>query len=132
MIKILLVGSGGFIGSALRYLIGSGVQRWFSEHRMPYGTMAVNILGCLVIGFLGGLTESRAWFTQEIRLFFFLGILGGFTTFSSFGYETVNLVRSGLGLHGFSNIVLHIVLGLGAVWTGLTLAGLTSPSATAR
>ena len=126
MIKILLV------GSALRYLIGSGVQGWFSEHRMPYGTMVVNIMGCLVIGFLGGLSESRAWLAQEVRLFCFLGILGGFTTFSSFGYETVTLVRNGLGMHGFFNIILQILLGLGAVWGGLKLAHTTFPAVTSR
>ena len=122
MIKVLLVGSGGFIGSTLRYLIGTGVQGFFEKHRMPYGTMVVNILGCLIIGFLGGVSENRAWWTHEIRLFLFLGILGGFTTFSSFGYETVNLIRTNGGMHGFLNIAIHIILGLGAVWVGLKLS----------
>jgi len=124
VINVLLVGSGGFIGSALRYLIGSGIQNFFIRHRMPYGTIFVNILGCLIIGFIGGISDGKDWMGQKQRLFFFLGILGGFTTFSSFGYDTVNLFRSDAGVLGFTNVIAHIILGLGAVWAGLQLSRL--------
>ena len=95
MIKILIVGIGGFIGSVFRYLLGSWVSRLLSDPEFPYGTFAANILGCLIIGFLGGIFSLRQGFTPETRLFLFVGILGGFTTFSSFGYETFLLLNNG-------------------------------------
>lgn len=91
---------------------------------LPYGTLAVNVLGCLIIGFLGELTESRNLFSPELRMFVFIGLLGGFTTFSTFGYETMKLMQSGEALYSFSNIFFQVVLGLAAVWLGIILAKL--------
>ena len=92
MSKILLVGFGGFVGAVLRYGISGWVQRWTGSVNFPYGTLAVNLLGCLVIGLLAGLAEDRGLFTPEARLFLFIGVLGAFTTFSTFGIETLNLL----------------------------------------
>lgn len=118
MLNILLVGSGGFIGATLRYLIGRGVHHVFAGIEFPYGTLCANVLGCLLIGFLGGLGESRGIFTPEIRLFLFLGLLGGLTTFSSFGYETFHLTRGLDYTLALANIFLQLGLGFGAVYFG--------------
>ena len=93
MIGILLVGVGSFVGGVLRYGLSTWVHRALDNPWFPYETLAVNGSGCLVIGFLAGLAESRAAITPEARLFLFVGILGGFTTFSSFALETFSLAR---------------------------------------
>jgi len=119
--KILLVGIGGALGSILRYLATNGVQQLF-RGAFPFGTMAVNILGCLVIGFLSQLSDMRSVFTPESRAFVFVGVLGGFTTFSSFGNESVNLLRAGTTGQALANVTVQIAVGLAAVGTGRLLA----------
>ncbi|MEW6086304.1 MAG: fluoride efflux transporter CrcB [Chloroflexota bacterium] len=121
MNNVILVGIGGFIGSAMRYLVGGYVQQ-SSKGIFPYGTLAVNVIGCFVIGFLSQLAENRGAFSSEARAFVFIGILGGFTTFSSFGNETLNLARDGEMLNAFANIGLNVLLGLLAVWLGRTIS----------
>ncbi|MBW2011953.1 MAG: CrcB family protein, partial [Deltaproteobacteria bacterium] len=86
------------------------------------GTLTVNVMGCFFIGFGGGLMESRQLFTPEARLFVFTGLLGGFTTFSTFGYESFNLARDGQMIGVLLNIGLHLLLGLAAVWAGNLLS----------
>ena len=88
----------------------------------PLGTLTVNSLGCFVIGLLGGWAEWHELFTPPIRLFFFVGILGSFTTFSTFGFETVFLMKDAHFLAALGNVGLHLALGLGAVWMGYSLA----------
>jgi CrcB protein len=122
MVRLLLVGAGGFIGSALRYLLSGFVQQTSKSVGFPYGTLAVNIIGCFVIGFLARLAETHGLFNTESRAFVFVGVLGGFTTFSTFGNETFNLWRDGENLLAFANIAGHLALGLGAVWVGRILA----------
>lgn len=116
-----LVGAGGLVGSVLRYAL-SGVVHRLLPATFPYGTLAVNVTGCLAIGLLGGLASSRQVIGPGLRVFLFLGLLGGFTTFSTFGYETMTLVRSAEQLRAAANVALHLVLGLGAVWAGLLLS----------
>ncbi|MSP39320.1 MAG: fluoride efflux transporter CrcB [Deltaproteobacteria bacterium] len=118
MKAILLVGTGGFLGSVLRYLCAAWVFRIFDKPWFPVGTLAVNLLGCLVIGLLGGLAEQRRLFDQEVRLFVFVGILGGFTTFSAFAYETSILLRDTRPLAAWLNVGLQVFLGLFMVWLG--------------
>lgn len=118
MLIILLVGIGGFIGAVLRYLITNWTQDTINALSLPYGTLTVNILGCLLIGLLAGLSESRNLFGTETRGLILVGVLGGFTTFSAFGYETIQLLRDGESLAAFSNVGLHLCLGLTAVWIG--------------
>lgn len=120
--NILLVGLGGFIGSIARYLMAGGVNRYWLLAQFPFGTLVVNVIGCLVIGFLGGLAISKASFTESYRLFLFTGILGGFTTFSAFGLETFYLLRSAQWVMAFLNIMAQLVLGLGATALGYWLS----------
>ena len=120
--KLFLAGIGGFIGSSLRYAVGGYVQQISRSADFPYGTLAVNLIGCFIIGFLSQLAESRGVFTAESRTFIFIGILGGFTTFSAFGNETMNLWRDGQSTLAMANIAAHVVLGLGAVWISRALA----------
>ncbi|MDO9300448.1 MAG: fluoride efflux transporter CrcB [Anaerolineales bacterium] len=122
MINILLVGFGGFVGSILRYLVSGYVQQSTKSIDFPYGTLAVNVIGCFIIGFLAQLAEERGMFTSESRLFVFVGILGGFTTFSSFGNETLNLARDSQTLNALANIGANVFFGLFAVWLGRTVS----------
>jgi len=120
--KLFLAGIGGFIGSSLRYAVTGYVQTWSRSIDFPYGTLAVNLIGCFLIGFLSQLAESRGILTAESRTFIFIGILGGFTTFSAFGNETMNLWREGENLLAMANIAAHLLLGLGAVWASRAFA----------
>jgi CrcB protein len=124
VIAIVWVGLGGFLGSVLRYVLGGWVHRGLNNPWFPWGTFVVNATGCLVIGFLAGLAETRQAFNPEARLFIFIGVLGGFTTFSTFAYETSAFFDDGQILAAFLNIGLEVILGLAAVWLGGTLSRL--------
>ncbi len=124
MMKVVFVGLGGFLGSVARYLVSGWVYRLFGKPGFPYGTLAVNVLGCLLIGFLSGVAESRQMFSPEARLFVFLGFLGGFTTFSTFGYEVFIFSHDGQIFASLTNVFLHLILGVGAVWVGYLLSRL--------
>jgi CrcB protein len=121
-LTVLFVGIGGFLGSIFRYLLGGYVQQASKSVDFPYGTLAVNLLGCFVIGFLAQLAEARGVFTSQTRALVFVGVLGGFTTFSSFGNETINLVRDGQILSALGNVGANVILGLLMVWLGRTVA----------
>jgi len=120
--KLILAGIGGAVGSILRYSVSGIVQDFSKSITFPYGTLAVNLIGCLAIGFLSQLAESRGYFTAESRTLVFVGVLGGFTTFSAFGNETMNLWREGESVLAALNIVAHLVLCLAAVWLGRSVA----------
>ena len=120
--KLLLAGIGGFIGSALRYAVAGLVQNRSDSIRFPFGTLAVNLLGCAAIGFLSQLAESRGVFTAEARVLIFIGVLGGFTTFSAFGNETMNLWRDGENTVACVNVAANVVLCLGAIWFSRAIA----------
>jgi CrcB protein len=122
LLLILLVGVGGFVGAVMRYAVINWVQYALHTSTLPYGTLTVNVIGCLVIGLLGGLSESRNLLTAETRALLLIGVLGGFTTYSTFGYETVQLLRDGESLTAFSNIGLQVCLGLVAVWIGYSVS----------
>ena len=117
MAKLLLVGAGGFLGSIARALLSNFVQQT-SDSAFPLGTLAVNVIGCFVIGALSQAGETREIFTAETRAFIFVGVLGGFTTYSSFGNETINLWRGSMGWLAFVNVAAQLLLGLGAVLVG--------------
>nr|NJM01802.1 fluoride efflux transporter CrcB [Desulfobacula sp.] len=121
MIKILMAGLGGFAGSICRYGVSSLSQRIFHDPFFPYGTLTVNVMGCLLIGFLSGLAEARQVFSPEVRVLLLVGFLGGFTTFSTFGYEIFTAVRDGQFFSALANLLLHMVLGFGSVWLGFSL-----------
>ncbi len=120
--KILWVGLGGFLGSIGRYLLGEYVQYLVKGTGFPYGTLTVNLIGCLGIGFLSQWVGTRGFLSPEIRLFVFMGLLGGFTTFSTFSYETMRLWQAGDSTAALANVAVHVVLGLGAAWLGHALA----------
>ncbi len=122
MTQLLLVGTGGFIGSVLRFAAGGLVHRLLPATVFPLGTLAVNVIGCFLIGYGNGLADTRQMFSPQARLFLFIGLLGGFTTFSTFGYETIVLARDSEGIRAMINIGFHIVLGLAAVWLGYSLS----------
>ena len=121
MLKLFLAGIGGFVGSILRYSVSGFVQDFSRSIDFPYGTLAVNLLGCLAIGFLSQLAESRGYFSAESRTLVFVGVLGGFTTFSAFSNETINLWREGETLLASINVAAHLVVCLGAVWVSRAL-----------
>jgi CrcB protein len=108
------------IGAIMRYLIGGQTQETFRSVTFPFGTLVVNALGCLVIGVLSYFVEGRGALTPETRMLLMTGLLGAFTTFSSFSLETVNLITSGQLPAALANIAANNVLGLAAVWIGRT------------
>ena len=115
---LLLVGVGGFVGSVARYLLGAWVHATLPRLAFPVGTLAVNALGCFVIGILAALFEAKQLASPGVRLFVMVGLLGGFTTFSSFAAETLALANDTLFAKALLNIAAQVLLGLAAVWLG--------------
>src|SRR6185503_13238615 len=116
MKEILLVAVGGALGSAARYSMSGFILHHTLQHKFPYGTFAVNVIGCLLAGVLVGLAEKHDLISMEGRIFLLTGILGGFTTFSAFGVETIHLLRRGDFLVASSYVVFSVVCGLAALW----------------
>ncbi|MDX1663812.1 MAG: fluoride efflux transporter CrcB [Candidatus Promineifilaceae bacterium] len=116
-----MVGLGGFIGAILRFLVGSVAQQ-AAGGPFPWGTLTVNAVGSLLLGLLAGLVESRGLFSPEMRLLLMTGILGAFTTFSTFSYETIFLWSQERPALALLNVVAQLVLGLGAAWVGYVVA----------
>ncbi len=119
---VILVGAGGFLGSVARYLGGLWIRSMLGDSWIPFGTLTVNVVGCLLIGLIAGLAGSRQFLGEGTRALIFIGLLGGFTTFSAFGYETVVMVRDGHMLAAAANVGLQISLGLTAVWIGFAVS----------
>jgi CrcB protein len=121
-IRLLSIGAGGFAGAVLRYLVSSWVQDRSGSIAIPYGTAAVNLSGCFIIGILTFLVETRSYFSVETRAFVLIGLLGSFTTFSTFGSETLMLIRSGrmdmAALYSGGQVVVGVMM----VWLGRLLA----------
>lgn len=122
MRQIVIVGLGGFAGSILRYLLSGWVQRLADTPLFPYGTLSVNVLGCLAIGLLGGWADNAGLLSPAGRLFLLIGVLGGFTTFSTFGYETMAMLRDKAMVGAFLYVGLHLLLGFAAVALGYGLS----------
>lgn len=122
MIKLLLVGLGGFAGAVGRYLVSGLAHKVFNTETYPVGTITVNIIGCLLLGFLAGLVQTREFLSTEIRLCVMIGLLGSFTTYSTFSYETVMLLRDGQYIAAVVNVIGHIIVGLLAVAGGYAVA----------
>lgn len=116
MKAILLVGLGGALGSIARYGLSSvaHVPHW----RLPVGVITVNVIGCLIAGVLAGLIVRHELISADLRVFLFVGLLGGFTTFSAFGIETLALLRKGDFGIAASYVLLSVALSLAAVWLG--------------
>lgn len=121
MFRILIVGVGGFIGASLRYIISGLSIRVFGDS-FPYGTLLVNILGGLLIGFIMEASVSLWPVSPNIRIFLTTGLLGGLTTFSTFSYETISMLSDGSYLMGGINAGLNLFLSLFCAWLGKFLA----------
>ncbi len=124
--QALIVATGGGIGSLLRYAVAGAVLHHTTDWRFPMGTFVVNIIGCLVIGVLGGLVVKHHLFSNEVRLFLFTGLVGGFTTFSAFGLETFYLLRRDELLIAGGYVVASVLLGLLLVWVGFSMVAVRS------
>ncbi|MDR4494442.1 MAG: fluoride efflux transporter CrcB [Nitrospirales bacterium] len=116
--QLLWVGLGGFLGSIGRFVMTGMLNRFSPALGFPIGTLTVNIIGCLLIGLLHGLAETRSLLGPDTRIFLFIGVLGGFTTYSTFGFESLALLKDGAILKASVNILLHVFIGLAAVWIG--------------
>lgn len=117
MFRILIAGAGGFIGASLRYIISELSIKVFGDS-FPYGTLFVNILGGLLIGFIMEASASLWSIPSNVRMFLTTGILGGLTTFSTFSYETISMLSNGHYLMGGLNAGLNLFLSLFCVWLG--------------
>ena len=122
MLQVLLVGLGGFMGAVLRYVVGGIVQSFVKDGVFPAGTLIVNLLGCFIIGLLAQFAETRDWLTPQSGSFIFVGLLGAFTTFSTFSNDSMNFFRQGDSLSGVFYVGVHVLLGLAFVWGGRSLA----------
>lgn len=121
MKQILLVASGGAIGSIFRYLLSGWVLHHAAGWRFPLATFTINLAGCFIVGILGALVVKHSFFPADIRLFLFTGIAGGFTTFSAFGLETFYLLRQGEVLIAGSYVLSSVVAGLLVLWLGFSM-----------
>ncbi len=116
--NVALVFLGGGIGAVARYALQGLVYRFLTA-TFPYGTLAVNIVGSFLIGFLMSFFEERFLVAPALRIFLTIGVLGGFTTFSSFSYETVMLLRTGSYALGLANVLASVGICLGATLIGM-------------
>ena len=116
--QFIVVGFGGFFGAGLRFALGTWIHRMLPATVFPYGTIVVNILGCLLIGFLAAWRQPLE---PGLRLLLMVGLLGGFTTFSAFALETLSLSHQDQHLLAFGNVAASLVLGLGAAWAGFEM-----------
>lgn len=121
--QVIAVFAGGGIGATARYWLSGAVYKYLGAD-FPYGTLLVNVLGCFLIGFLMSVFEERFIIQPNLRLFLTIGILGGFTTFSTFSFETIALLREGAYLRGSANVIYSIFNGLGATWLGSVIGKL--------
>jgi fluoride exporter len=121
-VRLLIIGLGGFMGTILRYVMGGLVQSGAGNAAFPWGTLAINVIGCFGIGLLAELSEARGFLRPEMRGFLMVGILGGFTTFSAFANETVNAVRDAAMGIALLNVLASVGLGLVSVWAGRMIA----------
>ncbi|MVZ62618.1 fluoride efflux transporter CrcB [Sphingobacterium humi] len=118
---ILIIGIGGAAGSILRYTTGQYISKNY-PHAIPFGTLTVNILGCLIIGILIGIFDRHALINPQWKLLLITGFCGGFTTFSTFAAENFQLMQNNQIPQAFLYIALSVILGLMAIWGGLLVA----------
>jgi CrcB protein len=119
-LDILIVFVGGGAGSTVRFLLGRWVNAWHNSH-FPFGTLSVNIVACMVLGFVVGIADHRQLISPAARLFWTVGFCGGFSTFSTFSAETLTLIQGGFHLSTIIYIVLSLVLCLAATFGGIYL-----------
>lgn len=120
MLRLMAIAAGGAMGAVLRFLLSNGIHRLLNT-QFPYGTLIVNVLGCLIMGFLSVVMLER-FVSVEWRAALLTGLLGAFTTFSTFSLETLNLLNQGEATKALLNIFLSLSLCLLATGLGLSLA----------
>ncbi|MDA1107599.1 MAG: fluoride efflux transporter CrcB [Proteobacteria bacterium] len=121
MTQVFAIAAGGALGSVLRFWMSAWVSgQWGRD--FPYGTLAVNVLGCLLMGILFVLLTERLNLAPVWRAGLLIGVLGGFTTFSAFSMETVSLIEAGALLRALLNIMVSVVVCVGATWVGVIAA----------
>ncbi len=123
MYKLISIGIGGFIGAISRYYISGITYEKFGTD-FPYGTLAVNVIGAFILGFLMSMTESRLLLNPAMKSTVTIGFLGAFTTFSTFSYETAVLLQGGDLYRALANIFISVIAGLVAVLAGIKLGHL--------
>ena len=116
--QLVMIAGGGAVGAVMRFLVSTGVHR-VTGRDFPYGTLSVNVLGSLLIGFLYIYLIERASLGAEWRALLIIGFLGAFTTFSTFSMETLNLIENSELVKAASNVLLSVVLCLFATWVGV-------------
>ena len=121
MMHSLLVALGGAAGALARWKLSGIILHRTVDWRFPAATFAVNVIGCLVAGVLVGLVTRREWFSADARLFLFTGLLGGFTTFSAFGVETVYLLRRGEHAVALAYVLLSVVCSVAGLALGMAI-----------
>ncbi len=126
MNPVIMVMGGGALGSLLRYCVNSAVSRTWPAAVFPWATFTVNVVGCLMIGFLAGLGEQKP-FSYPMKIFLLTGVLGGFTTFSAFGLESFALIKDGHLTLALINLASQIIMGLVAVGVGFALGSRIFP-----
>ena len=123
MRQLLLVFFGGGFGSVTRFVLG----KWIStlhQHHFPWGTLAANVGACLAVGFFIGLADHKQIISPASRIFWVVGFCGGFSTFSTFSVETINLIQQGFTISSFSYLLASVALCVGATFAGLSCARL--------
>jgi CrcB protein len=125
LIKYLMVGVGGFLGSVLRFWLGSFIGGRLGA-RFPYGTFVINVTGSFLIGMIVTVLAAKAHWSPNWRYLILIGFIGGYTTFSTFEFETLRLAQDGQMLMAILNVTLSVVVGLVGVWAG-AIAGRAIP-----
>lgn len=122
MKAVVLVALGGALGSVARFKLSGWVLHHAVSWRFPIGTLVVNVVGCLVAGVLAGMSARHHALTPDVRLLLFTGLLGGFTTFSAFGLETVLLMKRGEWAIAAANVSISVLAAVIALWLGFAVA----------
>ena len=117
MLRVLLVGCGGFLGSVCRHLVGGWAQNWLAT-TFPWGTLIVNVVASLFLGFVLALSLERGWIGLEWRLFLAMGFCGGLSTMSAFGFETYSFLREGSYVLALAKVTANFAAAVVGVWVG--------------
>lgn len=120
--NIIMIGIGGFIGAILRFLVAGGIQKLAAGWDFPLGTIIVNITGCFIMGVLAGLADNFGVLSPPLRSFLLVGMLGAFTTLSSFSYETLNLMHDREFIIAGVYVILTFAVSLFSTWIGYSIS----------